>query len=464
MVAIPPLDYNIQIPRPDLSSYAQRAQTMQNLQQSFGQFSQSIGQVLQAQIQAENQRKAQAQFQQDMATWRADPTTDNYVNMLIRNPWAKDQAEAAFKATEEGERKNILSYALPAYSALSAGDTVAAGDLLRRQRDALMNAGQVEKAKVLDELVKDVEMQPSIARGNLQMLVARGVGPEKALEFIQGIEKLPSETRKSEAEAGTKEAEKAIKEKELARWDERFAEQLNLDRATAFATRKNAQTQARRQGLDEEEFLFKVEQDFKRLTENTDYDKVPAPIKAQINERQAAASQLAASASQLFSLAQSYEDGQVEGFGKASQLTESIKKFLGAEDPTTLVRLQFDLRRKVAAMQQLRGTGPVSNFELQTFLQGWPEGTADISVVTAFLRGQAKAAQVSSALEEAEAVWMASNQGVLGPAAGDMVIGGIPVERGMAFGDFQRKYGAALLNSFFPEKNEDRNRARGYIK
>lgn len=411
----------------------------------------------------ETLRQQKMQFQQDMRTYTQDPSATNYTMILTRYPQLKDQMAKAHEAMSEQQRQAKLSYLQPAYAAFVSGDIPTATLGLAERRTALQNAGKTQEALAVDNLIKAMNEKPNAARVQFHMQMSSLLGPDKAAESFKMFEMMPAETQKAEAEAGIKQAEKSVKEKELEKWDEEFALKMDVSRAQAYAARKGAETAARRLGLDEEEFLFKFEESLNKLAVNTDYDRLPSPIKQKVNEIQKNSSEMSVAAGQLLLLAQAYEDGEVQGFGAASKLNESIKRFLGIGDPTTLVRLQYGLRRKVAAMQQLRGTGSVSNFELQTFLQGWPEGTDDIRLVTAFLRGQAKAAQISSALGESEAQWISNNQGVLGPAASDMVIGGIPVKQGMTFGDFQRQYGTVLLNEFFPERNEERNRARGYI-
>lgn len=466
-----PVPYFINVPRPNLLPYLQANMlSLEAANNGIKSISDTVAGEITQQRAAEQQRSMQAQFQKDYAYFIENPTGENLARTIARNPWAKDIIDAGAKALSEDDKKAQLAYIQPARAALMANDIQNARIALMQQRSAYVNSGKYPKrAQDIDNILNMIDSGPDGVKSAMGHLLAREYafsGVSDPQKFVASTAAAPfaSQMAKLESEVATMKA--AQEQITTNNFVDKLTTDIGLTKATALKFNADAVATVRGSQQKAEEMrtnlLLKLQE---MKNQGVDVSKIPVPMLEQIAKATTAASDLSNTANKYESVAEQMESlpQGVSSGGFRTKLKEAVKQFLGEEDATSIILNNYKQLQNTGALAALRGTGSVSNFELQTFLQGWPAAEGDPRTVAAFLRATAKMSRIAAAIKDAEGSWIQQNNGSAGPATREIVIGGVPADNNMTFLEFQQKYAQSLARNLFPDDDVKRAEANGFI-
>lgn len=204
-----PYDYRINIPDPT-QSVLSGVQTGLNI-------SNVMAQRQQAQAEAESQRRMQEAI--GALSQKTNPTAADYVS--VANLLPKQQADslrASWETLSKEQQENNLNFAGQVMAAFDANPQVGV-DLLNQRAEAERNAGNEQQAKAYETWARIAEINPSVAKQNIGIMLASVPGGDRTIE---GITKLGQERR--EAEMAPAELTAAQAKAQKAAVEARFAE------------------------------------------------------------------------------------------------------------------------------------------------------------------------------------------------------------------------------------------------
>lgn len=444
-MAMAPIDFNITVPQPNLAPYLQaRAVNLANIQQSIGQLGGTIAQVVAGAQQQEKQRQAQMQFASDMQAYMQDPSAKNYTMILTRYPQLKDQMAKAHEAMGEEQRQAQLSVFQPAYAAFSSGDIGTATQMLAERRTALQNAGKTAQAQNVDSLIKSIDENPNAARMQFHMVLGGLLGPEKAAESFKMFEMMPTEARKAEAEAGIKEAEKAIKDIEIQRLPAKLG--LADSKTQAEINNYNSQIKDRADRLLLDGYKSVNEANAKAaeiLQRNQDIPKVFVEKMVEFQDNAVLSSGIA---NKAYDLSIRFQTTQMPS-GAEARFDKWLDDQIGVRDAQGVLRKEYEALTTDKTIQKLGGLkGAASDRDVALVQSTNLSSISDPKVLSSWLAGLAKLHAVSRSVNEIRSEWIEMN-GSKGTAKAqqDMIIGGYDVPRGMTLSRFEEMYGDKIF-------------------
>lgn len=430
------------------------------------------------------QAEERMRFGADVRAWRqGGATIEGFVDLVARYPGAKQTLESMQKAISEDERNTQASVYKPIYGALSGGNPELALEFIDERLGALQRADQpgryAAEIKYIQGLRKTLDgggdilegIKPENVNAALGVLIPKMAelsGTSEPDKLMASLSELPF-ARQREATAvetakAKAEQEKTKAEVEAATAMKKAITEISKDEAAAGEAWARVRNMKDRLALDWAEFRDKQAARAQQTQElQNSAPEIQSPQKQAINAHDTTSSALAASAEQLEGLAKRFEQANIPS-GKRREINELIKGFFGTEDANSVLLNNYTDTKNTGALAKLRGTGQISNFELQTFSKGWPAASAKPETIAAYLRGAAKASKFASALEASKSNWMSQNGGILGVASREFTVLGIPVRRGDSYADFEQRMSANLAKQLFPNQapNEQaRNRSLG---
>lgn len=418
---------------------------------------------------ADERARADMAFRADFQRWFQDPTEAGYWDLAAKYPQQQKLIADAHARVDDNTRAAEGGVVSEARTLLQSGRSDLAVKTITKRREALKNSGDPAyawKIQRLDAMVRSIASGEPGAKAVLAQLIEDSAilsGTKEPDKYMAGLAEQPFAADKAAAEARKAKALAEVEEANAATQMKKRLKDMEFTDAETAKIYAKITNDKDRLSHDKEKWLDEFELEILKLRDDTEYSKITGPLKQDINAKISRGTDLRMTASSMTSLADAFEASDIKGFGDISNFAEWAKQRLGLEDGNTIVKANYELLRSTSALAKLRGTGPVSNFELQTFLKGWPPPGADKETIVAYLRGAAKAAEVEAAMQNAQGNWMSDNGGTLGSAKKDMVVGGLPVKAGMSYAQFEQKYGASLLNRHFPNQNQAQNVADGFI-
>lgn len=172
---------------------------MRGVQQSWGiQDRQQQQQQLQAQQQqAQMQGQQQQQMQQELAvlSQKPNPSASDYIRITTKYPELSAKLKDTMGAMGEEQKQNKISTATQVVSALQAGRTDIAKDILAKQKEAALNSGNSQEAQGADILSRIIDVNPGGAKTSALLTLASAMG-DKFSQVYDSISKTPLEAQK----------------------------------------------------------------------------------------------------------------------------------------------------------------------------------------------------------------------------------------------------------------------------
>lgn len=162
------------------------------------------------QQQQQQQQAAIEQQQQARQTLQALMTNPNasasdFGNAMLVVPGLKDQLSKAWELRSTAQQQAELQHVGQVYSALSAGSTSLAEQLLRDRASAAEVGGDPEAAKHAAAIADLVKLNPTLAQGLVGQALATMPGGDKVIANVGALQKQPAELRTANANATTAE-------------------------------------------------------------------------------------------------------------------------------------------------------------------------------------------------------------------------------------------------------------------
>lgn len=432
-----PLNYMLNIPDPSegirknlqaalLVGQGQREQ--QAAQDTHAIAQQDIQTKTVAAEQAETERQNMLGFRQDFAANAANPTAGGNLALIKKYPQYVAQITGASKAISAEEAKQLQSI----HAAGLAGARDVQADEIKKLAASYLNSKDPQQKAHGQSLMDGLKLQQSNPGAYDTMMgvkIADGIGGEEYGKIYGGVTKLPDEILKGSADARAAALTALNKERELT-------DAHNT--ALAAANASNATTAEKKQALDQGQKLF----EFKKRQEQAAADKAEADARKAARDAgglpDKGKEQFTAEMANLdASRAASAKAGDlIKGFGTAEMssgmaavLGQKWKKFWGSEDDVTRLRQQYTQVANSSIMQQLKGTGRITENEIELVGAGVPDATANPDIIRKSLAALKKVTDAQSELSLSRIKWIKAN-GQLEPAGSDFTIEGKKYKKG----------------------------------
>lgn len=474
MAFVQPIDFRIDVPQPNLAPYLEmRAVNMANIQKAALQAGQTFAGLAQQQQAMQAQQAMQERYRalsSDFINAAPEEKANRFAALVLEFPGAEKQIKAAHDAMDADFRKAQLDVVNPLVGLISNGRVDLAKDMITKRIEGLKNAGRPgyeSQVKNLEGMLSslDTEGGPNAVLNSLVARQAQLMDMSDPSKWAETQSMMVATQKKAMAQALLEE-EKA-KQESLATpyFVDKLKADLKLTTAQALKANADAIKTAESFNLDSIKHRDEMALKWAELTQEAPDKNLAAPDRERINKYVDNASAFKGTADNYMALADQLDaiPSGVTTEGFLAGWKEKAKQILGAEDPNSLVLNTYEQIKNAGALEKLRGTGSVSNFELTTFLKGWPGSNAKRETIAAFLRGMAKASRFTSVINDAKATWSWNNGGTLGPARARMVVSGVVVEPGDTYLDFESKYAQRLTAEYFPDNRLQRAAAAGLI-
>lgn len=484
---IPNINFGINVPRPDLTPYLQaRMMSNQALQRTMGQALSSAGESIAGAIQAERQREQAIALEKRFAAGvkafqdaPIDKKGEAFGLLVAEFPQAKERLKAIYDGMNDDERKAQLDVVVPVRSLLQTGNIDLAKERLQTRLAALQNDPQKNAAGIsrVQGLLKSIDAGANGINAAVTDLIAYEGGLRDITDskWAEQIASLPFAGATAEAKLKQERA-KAIYDKAQAdtEYKRRFAE-IGETNAKAAKLVIEGREIVDRLALDEQKYFDELEMRTLKTKDALEDQNLTGPLRESINADDKDASKMISLASSLENIAEQYVSTQAGGAGTAGAILEWFKRTLGVEDVDSVLKAQYtDLINK-SVYANLRGSGSVSNFELQTFKAGWPGVNAKPEAIAAYLNAAAKIARATAEVSGAMSQWKSQNGGLLGNANKDIIIvddsgNAQVVKKGTPWKVFENGpngLNAQMSERYFTDKQsetEERLRSQGFIE
>jgi hypothetical protein len=438
----------------------------QEAQQQALEFQQKQAALAQARQAALLQAQQAAQARAQWEALGPDATVRDMDLLIQQNPQAlalpgfKEQ----YERQSDAAKKQAFSDLAEPFAALQNGDTATAIDLLDRQWAGYTNANDEKAAKSRATLVEMAKTNPEAARRRIFAMLS-SVADKDQREGLLALDSADVKLRKD-----TAEAEKAEEEART------IAEtiQADLGYKTAQTAQLNAQVKnfADRLKFDywEANKRFSIEREkadaAQRANEIEGEKLTKGELDAQ-NDFADAAAKSGMIADRAIVIRDMFETGPARDAipGVPGKMIEKVKSVTGYKDKVSQARGAYLLFKNEKVMDQLRGTGAVSNYEAKTFAMPFPEETDDPAYIGEYMDAIAGASTKLAKINAAKSQWQAANHS-LGQMKreGAMIDLGdgepIVVPYGMTFDVFAKEV-AQEADAANEARRVERARARG---
>jgi len=390
---------------------------------------------------AQRARQLEAQKQRDQAYLATNPSPQAYAQYYLRYPEDKDAISQSFTTRSEDQQKSDVREMAGIFGHLTAGNGEAARRTLKRRIEADKAAGQ--------DVSDDEEMLASIEQGittgdyksplgAVSAILSAVVGPKEFATTFKTIgeeqranELQPALVQEGEAKANKATVEAAYTPQTIESELQTEATNREVARQNADVAVENAKINWERLNFDKDKAANDLSVKLQELLQTG--QKVEGASLTAMNKAASDAVAAQAQADGADALAARLQASGARG-GLGSAWGETIKSITGSQDEVSLIRAQYQQLINSSIINNLP-PGVASDRDIMLFSKGFPSSTAPADYVASFLRGMAKVQRAAADLKNNEATWI-SNNGTLGSAKKNMVIGGKMVLRGTSYPEF----------------------------
>lgn len=422
-----PIDYSQQVAQP-FASAAQGYQLAAGIRDDQQQQAERAYQLEQR---AKAQEAQQAMSRDLMAlSSKKDATGADYASMMTRYPALAENLKRGWDTLNAEQQQNGLNDAAQVYSALQAGRSDLAFDLINSQAAAKVNAGDDKGAQMLTSMARAVQANPDGMRTALGLRLAAIPGGDKVITGMhtmgeeQRAQQLqPFVAQKTAAEAADKEADARKKGVETAYLPAVTEANIDNTRATTDKTRADIDAQKVTQQI------AALDVQIRQANSETDRGKLlldRQKLQAELDKTQNTTAQGAQDKLDTITGALSTVDAALNhpGFSKGTGFGSSVTAFFSGSDGADF-RAQLEVVKSQTFLSQVKtmqGMGQLSNAEGEKISSA--VAALDTSQSVGQLRNQLGV--IRSTLQKAAAKVIASGQA---PSSGGPVTLTNPVSR-----------------------------------
>lgn len=422
----------------------------------------ALGQAFAKNKQEEAAALAAAQYASDVKSALDNPSPQAFAGLALKYPKQREAFKQGWDQLSEGDRKAESDLYSQAYSALLAGKSDIAADVVQRQIDARKNSGL--DTSQYDNALKLIKESPDGAKAALGFTLAHISDPKT---FASQFAALGKEQREQQlqapavdlAYANAQEAQsKAIKaaaEAEVAQGT--TGALIQKPRLENLNVSSQIRERAARLGLDQDKLTSETQLKIAELQQKA--GTLPDSALKIVNEAASASVAADQSAAQSLELANKF-DRLGGGTGVGATIAEKWASATGRQDALSAARQEYIRLRNSAAIKSLP-PGPATDKDIDLALKGFPPENADSAYIASFMRGMAKIQQREAVYENARSEWV-NAVGNMGKSKTDIEVDGVRVPRGATFVDFSRKYLDAKTQARANEQNAQQAQQRSY--
>lgn len=411
-----------------LSQLPQVPNYLPNIQSPFAAAVQGLqlGQAFGEAATAQEQRQS---LQSAMQAFQSNPSPQTLTPLLTAlPPQSAEVLRKHWEGMETSQRESQIAFGGQAMSAILAGRTDIAADLLTQRATAFENAGNTAQAKFNRDMAELVKVNPQFALGWGASYLGGSEAGKRMLDMILAARGAPTAERTAIAGARRGEAQATTEEAQSIFAGERAA--VEVEKLQAEIT-NNAQ----RLGLDAE----KARNDL--MVKLQEFEGRRGQLSGESEKRLNAAASESVVANQLADRMRelSSEIQTVLGQGGLpARGEELLKAALGTQDRETLIRREY-LRLRNSAVINSLPPGSASDRDIRVFMEGFLDENANPQTLAAGLRGMEKVARYEAETKGMESEWIASFNG-LRPATRQATISGVRVAPGTTYTDFAKAF------------------------
>lgn len=423
-----------------------------------------VGSALQAQQEKQRQIELQQQMQKDLGqlATNPNPTAKDFAQITVKYPQLAEHFKNTWTMLNADQQQSQLSNASQVYAALTAGKPEIAQKLLDDQAAAYTNAGDDKNAQINKTLSQLIQQSPETAKTSAGLFLSSVLGPEK---FATTFSTLGDQQRAQEKQPATVRqgtAEASIKEMEARNTPQRLALENTYKASQVRDIDSQIGNRAAQLKLDRDKLQSEVELKLYELNQKANPAfNLDDGAKKLINDSTIGSVAADQSAGQMLDLASRLEK-QGGGYGAFSTASEWLKGATGNQDALTEMRKEY-VRLRQSQVKSMLPSGPASDKDVASAMQGFPPETADAKTMASFLRGMAKLQQYSAVAENAKAEWV-NAVGHLGKPKTDITVDGINVPAGSTFTDFAKQYMGAKVEQRAAQQTQQQTPNRSYMR
>lgn len=376
-------------------------------------------------------------------------SADKLRKFAVLYPEQGKALEKTLASLETEERRQFVSEAGQARAALEGGDPEAAAAFLE-QRAAVREEADPERAKALRNFAETARTNPNLARNMLGAFIAAD-DPSKFAEADTALQSQDATVRERFAKAGEAEAKEDIEKINAENRQKVISSQLGLQRAQTSKLYKDMELEADRLGFEREKFKAENEQRLKEM--ELKFDEIPAnlvPSVLKLSEEATSAGMQAQRWEDLAGRFSQFQGTMSPGraalsgdrvtTGVVGAVAGTFKKWAGYDDDISMLRRQY-LDMKAQGVMANLPPGAASDSDVALAAAGFPSDTNDPQKLAEFSAAMSRIRRADEAIKAARSEFIGRNKGA-GIARGDLVIGGVAVQRGERESDVMKRVGA----------------------
>ena len=430
-----------------LSQLPQVPNYLPNIQSPFQAVVQGLqlGQVFGEAATAQQQRES---LQNAMQAFQRNPGPETLTPLLAAlPPQSAEVMRKHWEGMEAGQREATLAFGGKLMSSILAGRTDIAAEMLRQRAEAEENSGNAARAKFSRDMAELVRVNPQAALGIGASMLGGTEAGVRMMRNILDARGAPTTERTAIAGAISAEAKARTEEQQSIFAGERAA--LEIEKLRADIT-----NQAQRLGLDAEkarnELMIKLQD-----LEAKRGELSPGTLE-RVNKVAAESVLANQRADQMRDLSGEIR-ANIQQSGLLATGDELIRQAAGTQDRETLLRREYD-RLKNSAVVAALPPGIASDRDIQVFMAGFLDSSANPETLAAGLRGMEKIARYEAETKAMETEWLSSFNG-LRPATRQATISGVRVAPGTTYSDFVKAFIENRVNRSLQAGNSDAARS-----
>lgn len=156
-----------------------------------------LGQQRQQSERVRQQQKRAVEMQQDLARLSKSEniSSRDIATLGVKYPEISENLRKNFELLNADQQRGKLTQMSQVFSALETGNVDVAKNLLETQKQAALNSGVDDEARSADIILKQIDMDPDVAKFSTRLALSTILGPDK---FAENLKKLNEATAVSE--------------------------------------------------------------------------------------------------------------------------------------------------------------------------------------------------------------------------------------------------------------------------
>lgn len=402
----------------------------------------------QLQLQQQMQQYQMARMRQMQAASMQvaqNPTPDNIAQLSVAFPEMSEQFKRSYDMLQPQQQRANVQHMSEVYAAAQSGRPDIAAQLLTDRADALKNSGQDDSAA--RTMAKWATTDPQSFQAHIGTMLAGVMGPDKFGDTFNNL----ATGNRTQALTGPEVAQKTA--------------EVGKTQAETSDLLSQVNTRAGQLQLDRDKLMTETQTKLQEL--QLQYGKPLDSVVPVINDAMTTAAAGEQAASRYSDLADRIEKAGF-GHGWGGKVNDALSQVFGVENGTQALKQEYTRIVNNQALGQIKDAlgGRVTDVDMKVAMGPVPDANADKSVVTAYLRGNAKLMQLAAAQSQAKGEWLAQvgQSGSLGRTPRDINIMGTQVPAGSNFADFSRQFIQQKAEQIAAQTSLAKSQGRSYMR